>query len=85
MQSQLLRSWKLGLYHVTWSPHCGLGAMELVEHKFINCQLAQQEWFYATNIIWQLSTKRWNPVTWKSFSMIQFFYLSITQQISRTF
>ena len=52
-------------------PHCGLGAMESVHHRFFSSLWAQQVWCYAANIIWQLFAKRCNLSPWKSFSIIR--------------
>ena len=52
-------------------PYCSPQLVELVEHIFFNCPLAQQWWRYAANIIWQYSAKRGNLGPQKSFSMMQ--------------
>ena len=55
-------------------PHCGPQSMELVElveHMFFSCLLAQQGWRYVANIMYQHLAKRGNLGVRKSFPMIQ--------------
>jgi hypothetical protein len=51
--------------------NCGLWSVELVEHGFFGCPLAQQGWQYVAKIMWQLFAQRGNLVLQKSFSMMQ--------------
>ena len=53
-------------------PHCGSQFVELVEHKFFSCPLAQQVWRYATNIMWQHFAKKNDPGPRKSFNDAMF-------------
>ena len=65
-------------------PHCGLQSVELVEHRFFSCPLAQQGWWYAANIMWQLLAKSGNLGPRKSFSMMQcFFYQPLCKTLKR--
>ena len=52
-------------------PHRNPQLVESMEHGFYRCSLAQHEWRYAANIIWQLFVKKRNLSLWKSFSMLQ--------------
>ena len=63
-------------------PHCGPRAVELVEHRFHNCPLAQHVWRYVANIIWQFYAKTKNLGPRTSFSMLQCLFY---QPLCKTF
>lgn len=62
--------------------HYGPHHVQSVEHRFFSCTLAQLDWCYAANIIWQLFAKRGNLGPHKSFSIMQCLLILTSLSIS---
>jgi hypothetical protein len=66
-------------------PHGSPLSVELMEHVFFNCPLAQHVWRYATNIIYQLFAKRGNLGPHKSCPLMQCLFDRHLSISSKTF